>query len=315
MTFLTYKQTPTRFHAADIARGLAVIYFIWCHSVNIHVAYVDTWPMPIFFMVMGLFFKPTTTWREMFEKKFFNIIVPFFLLSIPSYIQYAITLPVKSFIIKLINPFACVHGVGWFLICIFWCYLFYYGLVRLTKYNKKWVMVICLLLSFMSYYASTQYFMGYRIKLPFFISTALVVLPFICTGDILRDFLKKEFKWSMKALYGSLMVALTVVGAFLLNFRGVEYIDNYMYNQSWIVIIVLSIIGTVSILFISGLLPTFMGFAGEHSLLLLMVHPYILRIMRLFTAPNVVIFLVTLAVSLVLTWLLSRFCPILEGKK
>lgn len=47
------KQRVPRIAFADIARGLAVIYFMWCHSMNIHEPYIDTWAMPVFFVVMG----------------------------------------------------------------------------------------------------------------------------------------------------------------------------------------------------------------------------------------------------------------------
>lgn len=188
------RQGNKRVCFADIARGLGVIYFMWCHSVNIHVAYCDTWAMPVFFLVMGLFFKPTMTWREMIVKKLNTILVPFFLLSIPSYIQCAVTLPFKDFALKFINPFTCVHGVGWFLLCIFWCYIIYYGVVRLTKYNRVCTIAVCIILSVISFYASTYRVMGHRIVLPMYISTSLTVLPFIFIGDFLRNLIKKERK-------------------------------------------------------------------------------------------------------------------------
>lgn len=100
-----------------------------------------------------------------------------------------------------------------------------------------------------------------------------------------------------------------------MNFKGGEYIDNYYYGQLWIKFVSLSLLGTASILFICKLFPKFMSFAGEHSLLLLMVHPYILDLVRLTNMDSVFSFIITLVISLLLILILSRYLPILEGKK
>lgn len=305
-------NNSSRVFFADIARGMAVIYFMWCHAVNIHVHWIDTWAMPVFFVVMGMFYKPTATWREMIVKKVNTILVPFFLLSIPSYIQFALTLPFREFVVKLINPFACVHAVGWFLICIFWCYIIYYGINRLTRNKKVLTGILCVALSVISYYASTQQIMGHRILLPFFISTSLTVLPFICIGDFLRALLKQEQNVATNLIIASLFT-ICAWGVEILNFRGAEYIVNWYYGQDWFVVIPLSLIGTASILYICKFMPRFLSFTGEHSLLLLMVHPYVLRILRLFDVSNV--FVITLIVTLVLTMLIAKYLPIVEGKK
>ena len=298
----------------DTARGLAVIYFMWCHCVNIHNAWIDTWAMPVFFYVMGVFFKPTITWREMLVKKVQSLLIPFFLLSIPSYVQCIATLPIRSFATKLINPFACIHGVGWFLICMFWCYIFYYAIVRLTKYNNKWTLVICLVLSVLSFYASTLRIMGYRIMLPMFLSTTFTVLPFICAGDIMKEWIKTVRPW-----WENLIVAVTTLaaswGVYLLQFKGGEYIDNWFYGQPYWEVLLLSLLGAISILLICKFLPRWMGFAGEHSLIVLMIHPYFIRILRNFHTSSIVVFIITLTLTLMFTYILSRYLPILDGKR
>lgn len=304
-----------RVYFADIARSFGVIYFMWCHAVNIHVQWIDTWAMPVFFVVMGMFYKPTDTWREMIVKKVNTILVPFFILSVPSYIQYAITLPLKDFILKVVNPFACVHGVGWFLICMFFCYLIYYGIGKVTKFSKVWTIVLCIVLSLLSFYASMYHIMGYRIKLPFFISTSLTVLPFICAGDYLQVLLKNKNTLCLNLVLTVVLLFVSLGGAFLFKFRGGEFIENGFYGQSWPVYMIISMLGTFSILFISKFLPHFLGFPGEHSLLFLMVHPYILRILRLFDISGYIMCFITLVLTIFIIWCLSKYLPVVEGKK
>ena len=78
MTEVLGRNNGTRVAFADIARGIGVVYFMWCHTTDIHNAWIDTWAMPVFFVVMGLFFKPTPSLKE---KKVNTILVPFFLLQ------------------------------------------------------------------------------------------------------------------------------------------------------------------------------------------------------------------------------------------
>ena len=308
-------KSTTRVDFVDKARGLGVIYFIWCHTVNVHMAWVDTWAMPVFFVVMGVFFSPTLTWRELIVKKVNTIIIPFLLLSIPSYIQSAVSLPFREFIFKVVNPFVCVHGVGWFLLCMFWCYMIYYAIIRITKRNKRLMITICLIFSIASFYLSTMRIMGYRIVLPMFISTSLTVLPFVCIGDFSRDLLKKKRSILVDSVVAMTFLSVTLGGGYLVNFRGGEYIENWYYGQCYIAFMAISLLGTGSILFICKLFPSFMSFAGIHSLLLLMIHPYIIRILKLCDIGGVALFVITLIISLALIGFLSYYLPVLEGKK
>lgn len=179
----------------DIARGIAILVVIMWHTIDYHNAWVDSWALPVFFVIMGMFFRPTATWGEMITKKARAILLPFLILSIPSFIQYALQLPIKDFVSRLLDPFNCMHGVGWFLICMFWCYLIYYGIHRLTKGNLKYKFIISLLLSASFFYISTlrpSVLSGHRLVLPLFISTSFTCTILICFGEILRDMLQKE---------------------------------------------------------------------------------------------------------------------------
>lgn len=304
-----------RFNFTDIARGLAILYIIQSHVCNYHVAWIDSWALPVFFVIMGIFFKPTKTWRDMLVKKTRTILLPFLILSIPSFIQYFVSLPLKDFIKRIIDPFNCMHRVGWFLVCIFWCYLIYYGIHRVSKGRMLVKLSISLFISIFFYYLSTvrlEVVGGHRLVLPFFMSTAFTCIALVSVGDLLKNYLLLDREKSRKTLFFSAM--LGIVCTFLSTYKGGEMITNYYYEQSYILWFANSVLGCIAILEISKYLPSFMTFFGKHSLLMLMVHPYVMRIVLLFFKPTMISLIIIISVTSLLVYILARFLPITEGK-
>lgn len=186
-----------RYDFADIARGLAILYIIQCHVLNYHVTWIDTWAMPVFFVIMGMFFKPAPTWKEMIIKKAKTILLPFLILSVPSFVQYAIQLPVTEFIHSITDPFNCIHGVGWFLVCMFWCYMIYYAIHRIAKGNNYIKFSVSLIISLISFYLSTwrpDFAGGHRLVLPYFVSTSFTCMVLIAAGELLKEQLFQDAK-------------------------------------------------------------------------------------------------------------------------
>ena len=46
-----------RYDNIDVARGLAMLVIIQWHVVGMHTTWTDGWVMPIFFIIMGVFYK------------------------------------------------------------------------------------------------------------------------------------------------------------------------------------------------------------------------------------------------------------------
>lgn len=212
-----------RYVFSDVARGLAILYIIQCHVLNIHFQWIDTWAMPVFFVIMGMFFKPTTSWREMVIKKSHTILLPFVILSVPSFIQYAYQLSFLDFLKRIIDPFNCIHGVGWFLVCMFWCYLIYYGIHRIAKGNIYRKLAISLIISVVFFYLSTwrpEFAGGHRLVLPYFLSTSLTCMSLIAMGEILREQLKKSARQSRV-----MFLSCTIIG-------GGDFVSLWMRRRS-----------------------------------------------------------------------------------
>lgn len=96
--------------------------------------------------------------------------------------------------------------------------------------------------------------------------------------------------------------------------KGGAMIVNDYYGQSYLLWLTNSILGSIAILEICKYLPSFMTFFGKHSLLMLMVHPYVKRILLLFFEPTVVSLIAIITITSFLVYILAKYLPITEGK-
>ena len=179
-------KEKVRYDSFDIMRGLAMMVIMWWHTMNTHSAWTDGWVMPSFFIVMGIFYRQVPTFVVLLKKKCKSILIPYFVFSIPALVMsfvrdgYATTFKI------LMNPYKCINGFAWFLVCIFLCYVIYWSLHRLFVGKEKLRVVISILISFFFFYLSQCYIIGHRIVLPFFLTTSLECLAFIEIGYLLK---------------------------------------------------------------------------------------------------------------------------------
>lgn len=64
-----------RYDNIDVARGLAMLVIIQWHVVGMHTTWTDGWVMPIFFIIMGVFYKQESSFKVMAIKKLNTIVM------------------------------------------------------------------------------------------------------------------------------------------------------------------------------------------------------------------------------------------------
>ena len=57
-----------------------------------------------------------------------------------------------------------------------------------------------------------------------------------------------------------------------------------------------------------------MSFFGKHSLLMLMVHPYVKRILLIQLEPSIITYVAIVIITTVLVYALAKYLPITEGQ-
>ena len=130
----------------DIARGVAILMVINWHIINIKDCWTIAWVMPIFFFIMGFFYKYEPSFRNLIIKKFKTLLIPMILWSIPMFVYDAFSLTPSDLLFLVVHPFKSVYSVSCFLICTFFCYVFqFWWLVSFcigyVQYQVYWIPV------------------------------------------------------------------------------------------------------------------------------------------------------------------------------
>lgn len=182
-------KEKVRYDCFDIMRGLAMMVIMWWHTMNTHSAWTDGWVMPSFFIVMGVFYRQVPTFVGMLKKKAKSILLPYLVFSIPALVMSVVCDGYANTLKILVNPYRCINGFAWFLVCMFSCYVIYWTLHRLFVGKEKLRVVISIMVSLIVFYLSQCHIMGYRIVLPFFLSTSLECLVFIEFGYLTKPYI------------------------------------------------------------------------------------------------------------------------------
>ena len=100
----------------------------------------------------------------------------------------------------------------------------------------------------------------------------------------------------------------------LFGCKGGAMIVNDYYGQPYILWVANSILGSVAILEICKYLPKIMSFWGQHSLLMLMIHPYVKRLLLIAMEPSIWFFLIIVIATTAIVYCFAKYLPITEGK-
>lgn len=171
-----------RNYSIDIARGIAILFVVsWhCRVGNFG---VTMWVMPLFFFIMGVCYHTPISLKLQIRKKTNQLLIPFVIWSIPYFIYYLFTKSFLAFVKMWLNPYEIMNGPSWFLLCMFECYIIYYGI---KKIEVEYRGLLIMFLSIIGFYLGTYQLFGHHLKLPLFINTTLTVIPFIYLGDFVK---------------------------------------------------------------------------------------------------------------------------------
>lgn len=165
-----------------------------------------------FFIVMGYFFKLQQPMKILAIKKINSLFIPLLLWSLPMLFLKSLKMSWEEIIKLLLNPYQCVHGVGWFLWCTLWCYLIYNFIKLKLKGNFRNIGILCVALSLASFYLSTIRLFGHRIILPFFVSTSLSCLMFLWLGEWLKNRNLMQLFYSVRGFVKGIFISIVVYG-------------------------------------------------------------------------------------------------------
>lgn len=278
--------------------------------------YINSFRMPFYFFICGLFLKTTDSFSSFLRKKINVLIIPFIFFELLGIIFYAIGHLINGSMYSncwsnFLSPFVCVNGPIWFLLCLFSAYMIYFVLANTKLGKNTWRLTLStVFISFLSFYASKMTIMEHRFVLPFFISTALTSIVFIHSGSILKQkmgILEKN-KYDLLCLLGSLMI----FG--LISFWGGPCDNNFLWNsyqQSYTQTIFAGIFGSLSILYICKFLVKVpvISYIGRYSIIALGTHVLFLDLLWTLEINPYIQLLILLVLVCTCIFILKKYFP------
>ena len=333
-----------RYAFVDLAKGLCIMLVVWHHVASTWG--LETYPlketvssfrMPLYFFLSGLFFKEYAGFFDFCRRKINKLLIPFVFFFITLSCLFPLALwhfdlrpdpgadVWYSFVWKQNFPNVPI----WFLLCLFWTNLLFYGLYlaarRMPLRNSTVSLVI---LSFAAGIAG--FILGrYGVKLPLFWATSLTVAPYFCAGHVAYRY-TKILAPNRFDRYNIPLAFLCFGMVYLLSMNAppesISYVSNHYWLPVWSVYLC-GLMGTLAVLLLSkaiGKIPL-VSYFGRYSIMILLTHGWvqwtIIKILREFhvhwSRPVALAFVFTLTMLLYLGIipLMRRFLPHVTAQK
>lgn len=271
------KMQTKRYDYIDTAKGIGIMLVVWSHmgsSVELSNfykwgGYITTFYMPLFFILSGLFYKPTNM-----RKRLKQLLVPYISFYVLAYIVYVLKCILKQNDIDWSNffsPFlgATIHYQNspiWFLLSLSQVSLL---AVIFVKYLNK---IVALLIAFLIAWLGSYL----QIHTPYYIDVSFITLPFLLIGY----YYKEEILHRLNVESASIFIVLSIL-LFCINPVFTNVSQNYL-PQGYILFFMVSVSACLGVIglckYIYGKLAELLQFLGRNSLIILCTHMMIVSL-------------------------------------
>ena len=313
----------------DLAKGVGIMLVILGHGMFPNHYLIDSFHMPMFFILSGLtFVPPAHTYTsesimimEWVGKKVERIFVPS--------IFFMLVSGVVEIVVGKINPDTAFNSPLWFLQTLFISLLIYAFLMM--KFGPKLCTVISLLAAIATY-INYAYINNCAI-LPFHLARSIAAIPFLHTGYLLSNNIKTSSKQISVGLSIVCLLLFCVCLGFVLhryNTIGLSFVEGSIFTYNPIFPWIISISGSLLVVYLSRIVNCIrlLNWLGKNSLVIMCVHFPILErlnhlcsLLPLYTTFEGKLFLafisyaITIMTSIVMVILCKRYIPSLTGYK
>lgn len=297
-----------RIEYIDLAKGICIILVVIHHvcqrfDVISSLEPLSTFRMPLYFVLSGLFFKKYNSFFSFLMRKVNKLLVPFFFFLITTSIVLPILLyrvgynpePVgKNLAWAWFTKGFIINGPIWFLLCLFFQNILFYGVTYLIKSNSYLLFMLLFCVGALGYYSQDIF----QFRLPLYIDTAMTALPFFGMGFVIKnrtDWLNRNISWAATLL-------VPIISIFIIFMFG-RYEDFWSnrYETSLLLLYLYGIIGVLSILIISKKIKRLpvISYFGRYSIIILCCHFVILD----FLCPFIISKNYSILMSVIITFI------------
>lgn len=326
----------------DVAKGLCMILVVWQHThtyyLNLQTGefYFESFRMPLFFMISGMFFRMYSGWNEFAKRKFNTLVVPFLFY----YLLFSVLIPNLLAMVgyeglrqesKLgwTSLFNCIfektysNSPVWFLLALIWMNLVFYGIQKLAKllsanYRGYFFLSLIVLCGFCGFLLGVN-----RVFVWANLDNAMTCLPFFAFGF----YLKNVTPYIIAPPRIPLLIILVLVGLLvvMLLSHGLSFKQNKWSADNLLQIYVCGIMGSLSILALSKMIEqsTILKYYGKNTLTILCLQMPVIQVCNIVVKRIHLVgwngFLMTFVLVLVAFFaiipIINKYLPWVSGKK
>ncbi len=284
------------------------------HVAGFHSHWTDGWTMPVFFVIMGLFYKQPDTLASLLKKKFNSIIVPYMFFAVPAIIISLLSSGILETLKLMINPYQSINGMSWFLLCMFWCYLMYFLIYKFSGESKTCRILLSLCVSLAGFYMNYIRIFNHRLVLPFYASTAMTCMCFVSFGEMARPCILRPRRLLTQISVTAVLAIFYLGGVKIFDAQPLQMIWN-TYCQPWLVLVLNALSGSCFFMSVAKILPAVIAPFGKYSMLILLSHGYFIELLNIFRMSVYVEYLAVAILSLLFSCIIYRYFPLLAGRK
>ena len=279
-----------RIEYIDLAKGVCIMLVVFYHASGMLGCtywlspFLDSFRLPLYFVLAGLFFRDYGSVKTFLVKKTNRLLVPFFAF----YLVFSVIMP---------NLLHCMAGIEfgtvvgwnslwafvwpgeypnvpiWFLWCLFVMNVMFWGvravsLLLFERYGQLAVFVMSFVLCMLGY--SLQDLVGADVATLF---KAMQSMPYFCIGYILGVSNGLKVLDGMSTAKKSAVALVLVALTFVVSMR-MAYYSDYVGMLA-------GVLGALMIITFSSIVKRipFVSYLGRYSIILLLTHGLLLRLM------------------------------------
>ena len=310
-TFINGGVKSKRIEFVDLAKGICIFLVVIGHcGAPIDIPGLEIVRMPLYFILSGLFFKTYGGLKQLSIKKINKILIPFMFFYLLSYAAfYAIKYIAPQYLITdargifdMFDNRQFFNGPIWFLLCLFWCNIYFCIISTYCKRESTRIAIIALA-------GLAGWFLGNKnIFVPLFLDVAMTALPFFAFGYYLK---KSNILYPNKWDKFNLLIAVAFWGvSFALTALKTHRLSlHYNGINGWSTYII-SVASVLAVLFLCKSIKKlpFFSYIGRYSIILLCVHHMIYRPAKVALQATNIDFLDNNYTVAAITLLLSTLC-------
>lgn len=318
-----------RNHGLDTLRGVGLLIVITAHAGMGELC--RGWlvfGIPLFYLVAGYLYRDATSLKEFIVGKFRRLIIPFLFFAAAGLAIYVagncllLRQPFNAGLFNLLSLdryYLPYPASLWFFLSIFWCYLFF-ALVRRLTHSEATVGIACLLIG------TVGWILSRTIPLPLSIDTAMSWLPMFYLGHLLA-----VCPAGQKIVNGEYWIAGTLLAAACcITYVKLDYNVGYCYNlfigdiPAILLLTAAATTGVTCLCCKMGYIPL-LSYIGRNSLVIFAGHQHTMIIIEQgarylgFNIDTTVLRFGEAATSIcacvILTFILRKYAPTLIGER